>query len=334
MNIFEKMRRKRLSTSEQVRLMFRDSFDDAAKSKSIRSRLTGDSMSDGMIIYSSITLNYKFIKEADNFQAVRSLTILKDGFDPEEILDEELERALKKYCGMSSTTGGSNRSRSDTRNNPKASSNLDIIKQKLAEKVGVSVDAVEKKIEELNLAPDISHENNLENKLFRIAGQAARMIESKFKRFPDGGFAEALIYCSSILVDLGTSHQNTLNMDVFEDRYFLLLGDEVMCNSEVDDPIKYINSRVGFYNEEEHKLNTESNYSTMFIYNAFYMNPGCDNPRNLTSFSESPMTLIRLHLVLKEVKAEMERQCSQLGYNLPTIVDDDILGDIPDDLPF
>lgn len=29
MNIFEKMRRKRLNTSEQITLMFRDSFDDA-----------------------------------------------------------------------------------------------------------------------------------------------------------------------------------------------------------------------------------------------------------------------------------------------------------------
>lgn len=106
MNIFEKMRRKRLSTSEQVRLMFRDSFDDAAKSKSIRSRLTGDSMSDGMIIYSSIALNYKCIKEAENFQTVRSLTILRDGFDPQEILDEELDRALQKYCGMDSRRGG------------------------------------------------------------------------------------------------------------------------------------------------------------------------------------------------------------------------------------
>lgn len=29
MNIFEKMRRKRLITFEQITLMFRDSFDDA-----------------------------------------------------------------------------------------------------------------------------------------------------------------------------------------------------------------------------------------------------------------------------------------------------------------
>lgn len=332
MNLFEKIRRKRLSASEQVRLMFRDSFEDAAKSKSIRSRLTGDPMSDGMIIYSSISLNYKCIKESKDFQTVRSLTIIRDGFDPEEILDEELELALKKYCGMASPIGSASRPRAESRDYSRTPSDMDIIKQKLADKVGVSVDAVEKKIEELNLAPDISHENNLENKLFRIASQGARMIESKFKRFPNGGYAEALIYCSSILVDLGTSHQNTLDMDVFEDRYFLLLGDEIMINSEVDDPIKYINSRVGFYNGEERKLNTESNYSTMFIYNAFYMNPGCDNPRNLASFSESPMTLIRLHQVLKEVKVEMERQCSRLGYKLPTTID--ILGDLLDDLPF
>ena len=106
MNIFEKMRRKRLSTSEQVRLMFRDAFDDAAKTKAIRSRLTGDPLSDGMIVYSSIAITYKNIKDADNFQSVRSLTILRDGFDPQEILDEELDRALQKYCGMDSSRGG------------------------------------------------------------------------------------------------------------------------------------------------------------------------------------------------------------------------------------
>ena len=100
MGIFENWRRKQLSLEEQMRLQFRDEFDDCIKSKNVRSALTGNSMTDGLLVYSAINITYKTLKDSKQFQALSALTILQHGFDPGQILDEELHRALNKYCGM------------------------------------------------------------------------------------------------------------------------------------------------------------------------------------------------------------------------------------------
>lgn len=100
MGIFEKWRRKKLSLEEQMRLKFRDEFDDCVKSKTVRSRRTGDPMMDGLLVYGAISITYKTLKENRQLQALNALTILQHGFDPGQILDEELHRALKKYCGI------------------------------------------------------------------------------------------------------------------------------------------------------------------------------------------------------------------------------------------
>lgn len=100
MGIFEKWRRKKLSLEEQMRLKFRDEFDDCVKSKTVRSGRTGDPMMDGLLVYGAISITYKSLKDNRQLQALNALTILQHGFDPGQILDEELHRALKKYCGI------------------------------------------------------------------------------------------------------------------------------------------------------------------------------------------------------------------------------------------
>ena len=125
------------------------------------------------------------------------------------------------------------------------------------------------------------------------------------------------------MIDLGTEHKNEIDLDIFEDRYFLLLADEVMYKSRVQDTIEYINSRVGFFNEQERKLKESPNYTPMFIFNAFYLNPGCESPGAMRSFPESPFTLIQLHAVLKNVKEYMSRKASELGYGIPNLDSDD-----------
>lgn len=100
MNIFEKLRRKKLSQEEQMRLQFRDAFDDCIKSKVVRSHLTGNSLTDGMLVYTAIANTYKSIKENRQFNAISALCLLQHGFNPSSILEDELHRALKKYCGI------------------------------------------------------------------------------------------------------------------------------------------------------------------------------------------------------------------------------------------
>ena len=191
----------------------------------------------------------------------------------------------------------------------------------MEEKCGITKEGVKETLEKLNLAPDLSKNNELENKLFNIAKQGVSMIESSFKVLPEGGYAEALIYCSSILVDLGTEHKNSIDLDIFEDRYFLLLHDEVLRHSNVDNVIEYINNRVEFYNEQEIKLRSSSYFTPMFIYNTFYMNPGCDSPSYLKNFNESPAVLMTMQTVLNQTRFMMEKKAIEIGYQLPSLDD-------------
>ena len=189
----------------------------------------------------------------------------------------------------------------------------------MEERYGITKERVQDKLNELNLAPDLSTNNELENKLFSIAKEGVAMIGSSFKNLSEGGYAEALIYCSSILVDLGTEHKSTINLDILEDRYFLLLHDEVLCHSNVDDVVEYINKRIEFYNEQEMKLRLSSHFTPMFIYNAFYMNPGCDNPGYLKDFYESPIVLMTMQQVLNQTRLMMEKKALKIGHQLPIL---------------
>lgn len=316
MNIFKKIARKKLSGKDQVRLMFRDQFDNCIKNKEIKKSLCGDPTLDGLLVYTAISITYKTLKESQQLQTMSAWTLLNDGYNPLVILEEELNRALKIYCNIDNDKDELSGGLEDYGHKEPETPDM------LAD---ISREDIENTINELGLAPDLSKNNDLENKLFAIAKQGTSMIQNQFRIFPNGGYAEALIYCSSFLVNLGTEHENEIDLDIFEDRYFLLLHDEVMCNSNVDNTINYINSRVGFYNEQERKLKASSTYTPMFIYNAFYMNPGCDSPDILFSFSESPLMLIQLNAVLIGVKKWMESKANALGYEIPSkSTDDDI----------
>lgn len=66
--------------------------------------------------------------------------------------------------------------------------------------LGVNLEEVDKTVEGLNLVPDLSKNDNLENKLFRLAKELANYIGYYFKPFPKDGFYEALMYCGVLLL--------------------------------------------------------------------------------------------------------------------------------------
>ena len=325
MGFLKRLWRKRLSLKDQMRLQFRDSFEDCVNSRTVKKGLTGDPFLDSILLQAAISITYNSIKNEARFATFSVLCILKHGFDPTMILEEELDRALRIYCPYATPRKNASDALEDDllsdaavpeKDESDAGSLGEAILERMEEKFGVSKEEVEAKIDELGLAPDISKNNELENNLFSIAKEGVRMIEREFRPLSREGYAEALILCSAYLIDLGTEHQNTIDLDIFEDRYFLLLADEVMCNARVDDNINYINSRVGFYDSEDSRCWLPT-YTPMFVYNALYKNPGCESPDNITSFSESPITLLLLHKVLQETKSMMRTKAEALGYSIP-----------------
>lgn len=53
--------------------------------------------------------------------------------------------------------------------------------------------------------------------------------------------------------------------------------------------------------------------------NAFYMNPGCDNPGYLKDFYESPIVLMTMQQVLNQTRLMMEKKALKIGHQLPIL---------------
>lgn len=163
--------------------------------------------------------------------------------------------------------------------------------------------SIEEKEEELNLAPDISQLDREENRLIKIAERGVERLNSTYKSLSKDGESEALIFCTTCLINLPTDYENTLDLDKKEDRYFLLLHDKI-----VPDNIEFLNSRIKFYTNERKKLRTQSNYTPMFIFNAFYMNPMCEHPDKLSDFHESPMEILMFQAALTDLQLFLEEE--------------------------
>lgn len=153
--------------------------------------------------------------------------------------------------------------------------------------------SLKKTEDELNLAPDISKLDREENKLFALAKEGAQMFRNFDPLTLDNdpapsltkeGMAEALILCSTMVIDLHSHFKNELDMDVQTDRYFLLLADSIMGDTP-DDEIGFINSRIAFYKKECREWSNMSPLDAILpdnpishIYNALYVNPLSDHP--------------------------------------------------------
>lgn len=155
-----------------------------------------------------------------------------------------------------------------------------------------------------NIAPDIKHLNNKENKLIKLAIEGIDMISDNYKKLPKDGYIEALIYSTTKIITLPTYYNNNLDMDRVEDRYFLLLHDEISSRTrKINNIPAFINSRIKFYTTETQKLKSQSHYTPMFIYNAFYQNPLCEDPGSVNDFQVSPLDLMRFGMFLKSVNS-------------------------------
>lgn len=165
--------------------------------------------------------------------------------------------------------------------------------------------SIEEKEDELNLAPDISQLDREENRLITIAERGVERLSSTYKSLSEDGRSEALLFCTTCLINLPTDYDNTLDLDRKEDRYFLLLHDKI-----IPDSVDFLNSRIEFYTDERKKLRSQSHYTPMFIFNAFYMNPMCEHPEILSEFKESPMELLLFQAALTDLQLFLEEEKS------------------------
>lgn len=140
-----------------------------------------------------------------------------------------------------------------------------------------------------------------EIELFELANNCVSRLSKEFKRLPPTGKAEALLFFSTIVVKLPKLSNYIVREDV-DKKYMLLLCDNIKSKFLVDDFYVFANNRVDFYKFQYDKVKREMFYTPMFIYNAFYMNPGCENPRHLREFNEPPTVLLKLQAKLYEIE--------------------------------
>ena len=164
----------------------------------------------------------------------------------------------------------------------------------------------------------ISYNNSTRSKeeieLFELAKTCVFRLSKEFKPLTPIGEAEALLFFSHIVVLLPELSNETL-MDYMEERYMFLLCDSIKTKFLRDDFYDFANERVKFYEEQYEKVKREKLYTPMFIYNAFYMNPGCDNPGYLKEFNEPPTVLLILQSKLYELEMYIREERERIHYN-------------------
>lgn len=189
----------------------------------------------------------------------------------------------------------------------------------------------EDKANELNIAPDISKLDREENRLFALAKEGVDMLDGLSTlsggefgslRMEKNGRAEALILCSTMVMDLHSHFKNEIDMDIQTDRYFLLMADEVMCSIDRDDTIKFINSRIEFYKNARLEMENLNPIAVLridnaygHIFNALYLNPECDDPTLLDTASISPTDLMMFKKKLEDTQKAMLRGRARITGN-------------------
>lgn len=160
-----------------------------------------------------------------------------------------------------------------------------------------NIDDVRNTMQELNIAPDISHLNNKENRLIDLLEDCCNQLNNDYKPLSTLGRCEAMLFFSTHIMDYGKI-QNEIDMDVFEDRFKLLLVDK-MLGFDVDDIFGFLNERVKFYKQEYSNMKNSSYYTPLALYNAFYTNSGCTNLEVFKNFKVDPLELMlfNVHIV-------------------------------------
>lgn len=168
-----------------------------------------------------------------------------------------------------------------------------------------------KKNDEIFSIPDNGKE---ELDLLELANERVSRLSKEFKPLSSTGKAEALLFFSHIIVSLPELSDVVIVGDM-EEKYMLKLCDTIKPIFKRSNFYNFANDRVIFFERQYEKIKREKYYTPMFIYNAFYMNPGCDAPGYLKEFRESPTTLLMLQAKLYELEKYIRIKREKIYYN-------------------
>lgn len=113
-------------------------------------------------------------------------------------------------------------------------------------------------------------------RLWNLAKETVDLISNEHKKLSDKGRLEALLYCTAYLFENPSVSKLENPVEIFVGQH---LAHELDKYSVLNND--FYGKRIDFYQEEIAKLSNDPYYSPMFIYNAFYLNPLCENPRNM-----------------------------------------------------
>jgi hypothetical protein len=139
--------------------------------------------------------------------------------------------------------------------------------------LGVNLEEVDKTVEELNLVPDLSKNDNLENKLFRLAKELANYIGYYFKPFPKDGFFEALMYCGVLLLHFRSNYGNEIHLSDVTDCFYALTREDLDRAGHVYDSEEFFNDRIAVWGRDEQLMSRDPEYQPLALYKAFYVAP-------------------------------------------------------------
>lgn len=139
--------------------------------------------------------------------------------------------------------------------------------------MGVNLVEVDKSVEGLNLVPDLSKNDSLENKLFRLAKELANYIGYYFKPFPKDGFFEALMYCGILLLHFRNNYGNEVHLGDVTDCFYALTREELDRAGHVYDSEEFFNDRIAAWGRDEQLMSQDPEYQPLALYKAFYIAP-------------------------------------------------------------
>ncbi len=159
----------------------------------------------------------------------------------------------------------------------------------------LDLDAIRNTADNLNLAPDISHLNNKENRLMSMLEECCDILEREFKELSTLGRCEAILFFSTHVMDYGEL-KNEIDMDEYVDRFKFLLMDKIAFEFDTNNMFEFLNARVAFYKVEYQRMKESTLHIPLALYNLFYLNPGCDNPEDIAEIDANSTDAIHFHL--------------------------------------
>ena len=177
-----------------------------------------------------------------------------------------------------------------------AKEGIDNLINELSNKYSIDFEKLET---ECNIAPASADENSIERRLFSLAKKCADYIGYRFYDFPYKGFYEALLYCTTLIIDIGSEHSNEVDTDLLEDRYFVLLADEILsAPGSSANTIEFINSRIKLYRDCPDKM----------VYGLFFLSPFWDAPDVRKWKSVSASDLKKLRQAVRHVRKMISKE--------------------------